>query len=61
MFEDPNEKSRNLNAKFRIAHLSPTTDPVDLIVNGVKMIEEVPFGKRTNYAEVPSGIYNFVI
>lgn len=61
VFEDPNEKARSLNAKFRIAHLSPTTEPVDLIVNGVKMIDEVPFGKRTNYAEVPSGVYDFKI
>ena len=25
------------------------------------MIDEIPFGKRTNYAEVPKGIYEFVI
>ncbi|MGL5641290.1 MAG: DUF4397 domain-containing protein, partial [Paraclostridium sp.] len=48
-------------AKFRIAHLSPTMLPIDLMVNNVKMIDEIPFGKRTNYAQVPSGIYDFIV
>lgn len=61
VFEDPNEEICDSNAKFRIAHLSPTTEPIDLTVNNVKMIDEVPFGKRTSYAEVPTGIYDFVI
>lgn len=61
VFEDPNEKTCESNAKFRIAHLSPTTEPIDLTVNGVKMIDEIPFGKRTNYAEVPIGVYDFTI
>ena len=61
VFEDPNEKICDSNAKFRIAHLSPTTEPVDLTVNGIKMIDEIPFGKRTNYAQVPAGIYDFTI
>ncbi|GAA0715121.1 hypothetical protein GCM10008904_31620 [Paraclostridium ghonii] len=61
VFENPNEEICDSNAKFRIAHLSPTTEPIDLTVNNVKMIDEIPFGKRTNYAQVPTGIYDFVI
>lgn len=61
VFEDPNEKVEPGNSKFRVAHLSPTTSPVDITVNTVKMIEEIPFGKRTNYAEVPNGTYDFLI
>lgn len=61
VFEDPNESIDNEESKFRIAHLSPTTEPIDLTVNNVKMIDEIPFGKRTNYAQVPSGIYDFNI
>ncbi|CEP80987.1 DUF4397 domain-containing protein [Paraclostridium sordellii] len=61
VFEDPNELVGEGNSKFRIANLSPTSLPIDLIVNNVKMIDEIPFGKRTNYAEVPSGLYNFVV
>lgn len=61
VFEDPNEEIYEGNAKFRIAHLSPTMLPIDLMVNNVKMIDEIPFGKRTNYAQVPSGIYDFMV
>lgn len=61
VFEDPTETVEFGNAKFRVAHLSPTTSPVDINVNTVRMIDEIPFGKRTNYAEVPKGIYEFVI
>lgn len=61
VFEDPTEQVGKGNSKFRVAHISPTTSPVDVNVNTVKMIEEIPFGKRTNYAEVPSGIYDFAI
>lgn len=61
VFENPNEEICDSNAKFRIAHLSPTTEPIDLTVNNVKMIDEIPFGKRTNYAQVPTGVYDFVI
>lgn len=61
VFEDPTEHVARGNAKFRVAHLSPTTSPVDVTVNTVKMIEEIPFGKRTNYAEVPTGVYDFLI
>lgn len=61
VYENPSEQVEPGNSKFRIAHLSPTTSPVDITVNTVKMIEEIPFGKRTNYAEVPTGIYDFLI
>jgi hypothetical protein len=61
VFEDPNEVIEDEDSKFRVAHLSPTTEPIDLIVNNVKMIDEVPFGKRTNYAQVPNGIYDFTV
>lgn len=61
VFEDPTEVVECGNAKFRVAHLSPTTSPVDVNVNNVRMIDEIPFGKRTNYAEVPRGIYDFLV
>ncbi|MGL5748907.1 MAG: DUF4397 domain-containing protein [Paraclostridium sp.] len=61
VYEDPHEEVENGNAKFRIAHLSPTSSPVDIVVNNVKMIDEIPFGKRTNYAEIPNGMYKFLV
>lgn len=59
--EDPNECIENKTSKFRLAHLSPTSPPIDLSINGVKMVDELPFGKSTNYAQIPSGIYDFLV
>ncbi len=59
--EDPNESIENKTSKFRLAHLSPTGPPIDLSINGVKMVDELPFGKSTNYAQIPIGIYDFLV
>lgn len=59
--ENPNEPIEDKTSKFRLAHLSPTAPSIDLSINGVKMIDELPFGKSTNYAQIPNGIYDFLV
>jgi hypothetical protein len=43
-------------AKLRAIHLSPDAPNVDIWVNGVKQLTNVPFKVTSPYLEVPAGV-----
>jgi len=44
---------------LRFANLSPESPNMDLIANGTRLFEGVPFGMATNYTPVTAGAYVF--
>jgi len=45
----------NTTAKVRIIHASPDASPVDVYVDGAKVLSNVPFFTISDYLEVPAG------
>lgn len=48
-------------ARVRVAHLSPDTPPVDVFINGGKVLANVPFTAISNYLNLATGTYNIKI
>ncbi len=48
-------------SRVRIIHLSPDAPGVDMLIDGRLAFEDVKFMDATDYAQIPSGIYNVTI
>ena len=46
---------------IRVAHVSPDAPPVDVYVEGERILADVPFGAVSDYAEFPADTYNVTI
>jgi Domain of unknown function (DUF4397) len=51
----------NATSRVRVAHLSPDTPNVDVYVNNLKVLSNVPFKAVSDLLTVPSGQYNFKV
>jgi hypothetical protein len=49
------------NARVRVVHASPDAPNVDILVNGNKVLENLPFSEYSEYLPVPGGTYNVKI
>ncbi|MEF8807569.1 DUF4397 domain-containing protein [Natronomonas sp.] len=48
-------------AKLRVAHASPDAPNVDIYVDGMAVIKDLPFGEVTGYLEVPADEYTIAV
>lgn len=48
-------------AFVRVAHVSPDAPPVDVFVDGERILADVPFGAVSDYASFPADTYNVTI
>ncbi len=46
------------NARIRVVHASPDAPAVDILVNGAKVLEGIPFLGYSDYLSVPAGRYD---
>ncbi|MBL8173481.1 MAG: DUF4397 domain-containing protein [Bryobacterales bacterium] len=46
------------NARIRVVHASPDAPAVDVLVNGAKVLEGIPFLGYSDYLSVPAGRYD---
>jgi len=51
----------NTPTGLRVGHLSPDTDPVDIVVNGGVYLDNVPFSAVTDIAALPADTYSVSI
>jgi hypothetical protein len=51
----------NTPTGLRVGHLSPDTDPVDIVVNGGVYLDDVPFSAVTGIAALPADTYSVSI
>lgn len=51
----------NTPTGLRVGHLSPDTDPVDIVVNGGVYLDDVPFSAVTGIAALPADSYSVSI
>lgn len=49
------------DATLRVAHLSPDAPNVDVFIDGVAVLEDVPFRAVSDYLEVTAGTYEVMI
>lgn len=49
------------NARIRVVHASPDAPAVDILVNGSKVLEGIPFLGYSDYLSVPSGRYDIKV
>jgi hypothetical protein len=54
----PASASGGATTKARAFHNSPDTPPVDIYVNGAKVLSDVSYGTLSDYLEVPKGTYH---
>ena len=47
--------SIGLAQRVRVVHASPDAPPVDIYVDGQKVLQELPFGEYSAYLDVPNG------
>jgi predicted ester cyclase len=57
VFEDDNSAPTPGQVRLRVGHLSPDAPPVDILVNGDRVIENLSFPTTTDYLEVAPGTY----
>jgi hypothetical protein len=48
-------------ARIRVVHASPDAPGVDILVNGARVIENLPFREYTEYLSVPAGTYSIQV
>jgi hypothetical protein len=49
------------NAQVRIAHMSPDTPPVDVLVDNETVVSNLSYGNVTDYASLPAGEHEVTI
>lgn len=50
--------AQETNGRIRVVHASPDAPPVDVLVNGAKVLEAIPFEEYSEYLSVPAGTYD---
>ncbi|GLB61186.1 DUF4397 domain-containing protein [Cytobacillus sp. NCCP-133] len=51
------EETQQESAKIRIIHATPDTGPVDIYVNGARVLQDFPYKEISDYFSLPAGRY----
>ncbi|MGN1401069.1 MAG: DUF4397 domain-containing protein [Bacillus sp. (in: firmicutes)] len=57
----PEKGERQSTARVRIMHATPDAGPVDIYVNGIRVLKEFPYKKVSEYIPLPQGRYQIDI